>query len=41
MKILVYDADEYDTITETERIEMYRAWTEHREKLRMGARSTE
>lgn len=33
-----YDADEHDTMTEAERVEMYRAWAEYRENLRTGTR---
>ena len=36
-----YDADEHDTMTEEERVEIYQAWAEYRENLRTGTRNTE
>jgi len=33
-----YDADEHDTMTEEERVEMYQAWAEYRENLRTGTK---
>jgi len=33
-----YDADEHDTMTEGERVEMYQAWAEYRENLRTGTK---
>jgi hypothetical protein len=36
-----YDADEHDTMTEAERVEMYQAWAEYRENLRTGTKPGE
>lgn len=36
-----YDADEHDTMTEDERIEMYQALAEYRENLRTGTKPGE
>jgi hypothetical protein len=36
-----YDADEHDTMTEEERVEMYQAWAQYRENLRTGTKSGE
>jgi hypothetical protein len=36
-----YDADEHDTMTEAERIEMYEAWAAYRENLRTGTKPDE
>jgi len=33
-----YDETEDDTLTEAERVEMYRAWGEYRENLRTGTK---
>jgi len=35
------DADEYETMTEAERGEMYRAWADYRENLRTGTKPGE
>ncbi|KAB1198558.1 MULTISPECIES: hypothetical protein [Haloferax] len=40
-ELLFYDPDEHDTMTESERVEMYRAWAEYRENLRTGTKNTE
>jgi len=36
-----YDADEHDTMTEDEKVEMYQAWAEYRENLRTGTKPDE
>jgi hypothetical protein len=36
-----YDADEHDTMTKEERVEMYQAWAEYRENLRTGTNPDE
>jgi len=36
-----YDADEHDTMTEYEKVEMYQAWAEYRENLRTGTKPDE
>ena len=36
-----YDADEHETMTEAERVEMYQAWAEYRENLRTGTKPGE
>ncbi|WP_144925285.1 hypothetical protein [Halorubrum salsamenti] len=36
-----YDADEHETMTEEERVEMYQAWAEYRENLRTGTKPGE
>jgi hypothetical protein len=36
-----YDADEHDSMTEAERVEMYQAWAEYRKNLREGAGNAE
>lgn len=36
-----YDAEEHDTMTEAERIEMYQAWAAYRENLRTGTKPEE
>jgi hypothetical protein len=36
-----YDADEHETMTEAERVEMYQAWGEYRENLRTGTKPEE
>ncbi|MDZ5813091.1 hypothetical protein U4E84_17290 [Halorubrum sp. AD140] len=36
-----YDADEHETMTEAERVEMYQAWGEYRENLRTGTKPRE
>lgn len=36
-----YDADEHDTMTEEERVEMYQALAEYRENLRAGTKPEE
>ena len=36
-----YDADEHDTMTEEERVEMYQAWAQYRENLRTGTKPDE
>ncbi|WP_435365796.1 hypothetical protein [Haloarchaeobius sp. DYHT-AS-18] len=33
-----YDATEHETLTEDERVQRYRAWSEYRENLRTGTR---
>ena len=33
-----YDADEHETMTEAERVEMYQAWAEYRENLCTGTK---
>ena len=36
-----YDADEDDSMTETERVEMYDAWAAYRENLQSGTKPDE
>ena len=36
-----YDADEHDSMTAAERVEMYEAWAAYRENLRTGTRPDE
>ena len=36
-----YDADEHNTMTEEERVEMYQAWAKYRENLRSGTKPDE
>jgi len=36
-----YDADEDETMTKAERVEMYQAWGEYRENLRTGTKPGE
>jgi hypothetical protein len=36
-----YDADDHDTMSEAERVEMYQAWAEYRENLRTGTKPQE
>jgi hypothetical protein len=36
-----YDADEHDTLSEEERVEMYQKWAEYRENLRTGTKPGE
>lgn len=36
-----YDETEDETMTEAERVEMYQAWSEYRENLRTGTKSSE
>jgi len=36
-----YDEDEDETMTESERTEMYQAWSEYRENLRTGTKPGE
>ncbi len=36
-----YEADDHETMTEEERVEMYQAWGEYRENLRTGTKPDE
>lgn len=36
-----FDDNEHDTLSESERVEMYEAWTEYRENLREGTKTSE
>jgi hypothetical protein len=36
-----YEADEHDSMTEAERVEMYEAWAAYRENLREESRNAE
>jgi len=36
-----YDEDEHEMMTEAERVEMYEAWAEYREILRIGTKPNE